>query len=247
MTPHATGPAIDDLSSLGPVDAVVCDVGGVLVIPDPGVISAGLASLGLEPPEAEVFVEAHYRAVIALDEAYAGGDGRAWGAYHAEYSAAVGHAGHDGVIDMLADAWGRPSDHVWVHVLQANTSALARLAASGVPVAIVSNSDGLIEAILADLGICQVGPGALTQVAAVVDSHVVGVAKPDPRIFAPALEILGSEPGRTVYVGDTRHYDVGGANAAGLVPVQVDPLDLGRGSTHLRVRTLGRLADHLGC
>jgi putative hydrolase of the HAD superfamily len=229
------------------VEAVVCDVGGVFLVPDPGVIAAGLVALGLTPPGTDTLVAAHYRGVRALDEAFAAGSPRGWDAYHAEYSVAVGHADHDGVAAMLADAWARPSDHVWAHVMDDNTSALGRLAESGLAVAIVSNSDGLIEAILADLGICQVGPGPGIEVAVVVDSQVVGVAKPDPRIFAPALEALGTDPAATVYVGDTRHFDVGGARAAGLVPVQIDPLDLARGEAHLRIGNLGRLADHLGC
>ena len=38
----------------------------------------------------------------------------------------------------------------------------------------------------------------------VIDSHVVGVAKPDPRIFEPALAALGlPASARIAYVGDT--------------------------------------------
>lgn len=45
--------------------------------------------------------------------------------------------------------------------------------------------------------------------------------KPDPAAFEALLEALGTAPGETVYVGDDVDADIGGAAAAGLVPVQV--------------------------
>ena len=61
-------------------------------------------------------------------------------------------------------------------------------------------------------------------VACVVDSYVVGVAKPDPAIFEPALSALGlSASSRVAYVGDTVFYDVRAATAAGLTPLLHDP------------------------
>mgnify|MGYP006265421085 CR=1 FL=1 len=59
-----------------------------------------------------------------------------------------------------------------------------------------------------------------------VDSDVVGVAKPDPRIFEHALVHLnGIEREQIIYVGDSVTMDVGGATAAGLTPVLLDPFD----------------------
>jgi len=60
---------------------------------------------------------------------------------------------------------------------------------------------------------------------AVVDSHVVGYAKPDPRIFKHALDITGSEPSRTLHVGDMYYADIVGAEAAGIRAVLLDPFD----------------------
>jgi putative hydrolase of the HAD superfamily len=50
----------------------------------------------------------------------------------------------------------------------------------------------------------------------VVDSGVVGVEKPDPAIFAYALDALDLEPAQVWYLGDTVRYDAAGAEAAGL-------------------------------
>ena len=60
----------------------------------------------------------------------------------------------------------------------------------------------------------------------VIDSAVVGVAKPDPRIFTLALDALGlpdADRGTVVHVGDSLRYDVTGALAAGVRPLHLDP------------------------
>jgi putative hydrolase of the HAD superfamily len=94
-------------------------------------------------------------------------------------------------------------------------------------------------------GVCQVGDGPLHPVAAIVDSGAIGVAKPDPAIFTPALDALGTEPARTLYVGDMVHADVRGAEAAGMPVVQIDPYDHHASFGHARVRDLDHLADLL--
>lgn len=56
----------------------------------------------------------------------------------------------------------------------------------------------------------------------VVLSYEVGLVKPDPKIFAQALERLGLPAGRALMVGDSPHADVGG------VPLGVRTLILPR-------------------
>jgi HAD superfamily hydrolase (TIGR01549 family) len=55
---------------------------------------------------------------------------------------------------------------------------------------------------------------------AVVISGEVGVKKPDPRIFAPALQQTGLQPHEVVFVGDAEG-DVEGARAAGVRPILI--------------------------
>jgi putative hydrolase of the HAD superfamily len=59
----------------------------------------------------------------------------------------------------------------------------------------------------------------------VIDSTLVGMEKPDPRIFRMGLERLGVAPEEAVYVGDIYEIDVVGARAAGMAAVLVDPLN----------------------
>jgi putative hydrolase of the HAD superfamily len=53
----------------------------------------------------------------------------------------------------------------------------------------------------------------------VLISEAEGVAKPDPRIFARALERLGVDAADAMFVGDHPDIDVAGSQDAGLVPV----------------------------
>ena len=94
------------------------------------------------------------------------------------------------------------------------------------PLGVVSNASGQIEAVLRRSGVCQVGAGAGTPVRCVIDSAVVGVAKPDPAIFDHAeVHFPGIARDRIAYVGDSVTMDVGGATAAGLHPILIDPHD----------------------
>jgi putative hydrolase of the HAD superfamily len=108
----------------------------------------------------------------------------------------------------------------------------------------VSNSDGTVQEQLLMTRICQVGRGHGVQVAIVVDSAVAGFEKPDPRIFALALESLGVPAARAVHVGDTIFADVEGARAAGVRPLHLDPHGFcPRPDDHDHVRSLADVAE----
>ena len=47
--------------------------------------------------------------------------------------------------------------------------------------------------------------------------------KPDPGIFRVAMKVSGLTPGETLFVGDSPHADIHGANQAGLISVLKDP------------------------
>lgn len=112
---------------------------------------------------------------------------------------------------------------LWTRVIEGSAAGLAALAATGVPVGIVSNADGTIEERLLDLEICQVGPGPGVEVSCVVDSGAVGIEKPNPAIFGFALDALDLPPEGVWYIGDTPAFDVVGARRAGLSPILIDP------------------------
>ena len=92
---------------------------------------------------------------------------------------------------------------------------LAALRERGSALVVVSNWDVSLHDVLA-----QTGLRALVD--AVVTSAELGVAKPDPAIFAHALELAGGVPPQdALHAGDDLAADVDGARAAGIVPVFV--------------------------
>jgi putative hydrolase of the HAD superfamily len=57
----------------------------------------------------------------------------------------------------------------------------------------------------------------------ILDSFLVGVEKPDPRIFELAAAKLGVTLHQTAFVGDIYEVDVIGARRAGMQPILLDP------------------------
>ena len=123
--------------------------------------------------------------------------------------------------------------HLWGRVDPTTGPALERLAGAGYRLGVVSNSDGRAEEALIALDLRR-------HFEFVVDSHLVGVEKPDPRIFGLALERMGMAPSEALYVGDLYEIDVVGARRAGLDVILLDPRGRQR---HRDVRTAASIAD----
>jgi putative hydrolase of the HAD superfamily len=225
-----------------PIEAVILDVGGVLLIPDAGMVNRVLAPLGAAL-DAEGAEHAHYAGVAALDAAPQ--DTRAERqAYLRAYAAHAGLTPDQvaSALPALTELWDGSNLLLWQQLVRSSVDGLRQLAQTGRKLGIVSNADGTIEAQLRRAEICQIGDGLGVPVLAIVDSHVVGVAKPAAEIFRHALEPLDVQPGRAVYVGDTVRYDVRGARAAGLRPVHFDPdARCGSPADHAHVRRLAEV------
>jgi putative hydrolase of the HAD superfamily len=221
-----------------PIEAVLVDVGGVLVLPDHDRITGALERAGVHVDRSGLD-RAHYAGVAALTE-FSEGDREVWAAYNRAYARACGapEDALDEAVEHLLNEFA--TGEVWSRTVPGSVDALRRLGALGVHLAIVSNADGNAEQRLRDDGICQVGPGRGAAVGAIFDSTVVGLAKPDPRIFDLALEALAVPATRAIHVGDTPGADVDGARGAGVHPVLVDPYDF---HADLDVERVGSLAD----
>jgi putative hydrolase of the HAD superfamily len=219
------------------VQAVLLDLGGVFYLPDHYRVLGALSTLELEI-ERHRIDEAHYHGVAALDDVRAD-DVSIWHAYHRAYVRVCGVAPdtRDQAATVLLEEFERGD--MWTRVIPGSVAALRELDELGVGLAVVSNAEGTAEEQLRADGICQVGPGSGVPVAAVLDSTVVGVSKPDPAIFELALDALGVEPAHAIHVGDTPGADVAGARAAGVTPVLIDPYDLHPEVECQRVRSLG--------
>jgi FMN phosphatase YigB (HAD superfamily) len=94
--------------------------------------------------------------------------------------------------------------------------------------------------------ICQVGAGDHVEMRCIVDSHVVGVTKPDPAIFDHALPYFAEfDRSRIAYVGDSVTMDIGAARAAGLHPILLDPYDDHPDADFERIAAVADLAADL--
>jgi putative hydrolase of the HAD superfamily len=231
------------------ISAILLDAGGVLVFPQPDLFRPPLAALGVALDIA-AFERAHYQAMVVQDVAAAPPvAGTWWREYLVGYFAACGVAEHQ-CRELAAEVAVATMGRAWTHVGTGAMAGLRALAALGLPMGVVSNSDGSVQAELRRLGVCYApdpqpaGPQDGVPVGVVVDSGAVGVAKPDPAIFGFALDALGVPANGTVlHVGDSLRYDVAGALAAGLQPVHLDPHGFCPAPDgHRHIRTLAELA-----
>ena len=87
-----------------------------------------------------------------------------------------------------------------------------------VALGVISNFYGNLDRVLAEAGISEL-------LTAIVDSTRVGVSKPDPAIFAVALQQLGCTAPDALYVGDSFDKDIVGARAAGWRTAWLAPTD----------------------
>jgi HAD superfamily hydrolase (TIGR01549 family) len=123
---------------------------------------------------------------------------------------------------------------LWRNSNDSTAPALGKLKESGMILGVVSNSDGRIEQAFEQTGLKKYFDFF-------VDSYIVGVEKPDPRIFDFALERAGVAPEEAAYVGDLFHIDVVAARKAGLTPILYDPYDLHSSADCMRIRDISDL------
>jgi HAD superfamily hydrolase (TIGR01509 family) len=127
---------------------------------------------------------------------------------------------------------------LWEDVIDGVRPSLRRLRAAGLRLAAVSNSNGTLQRLFDRLGFTA-------SFEVILDSQVLGIEKPDPRIFRLALEKLGADASAALHVGDLYNVDVVGARAAGVGPVLVDEAGLYPDADCPRVQSLAELAAHL--
>ena len=218
--------------------AILFDAGGVLVLPDPTVLGPLLAYYGGDP-SVEAHRRAHYAGMAAKSAA---GSGEAfWDEYDHAYVRSVG-VGQRDVESAVITLHCTRNAYLWRWPIPESSAALKSLAAAEVPLGVVSNASGQILEVLARSGVCQVGDGPSVNMRTVVDSHLVGVAKPDPRIFDHALpHFNGFDRSEIAFVGDSVTLDIVAARGAGLHPILLDPYDDHAGADFERIRSLMEL------
>jgi putative hydrolase of the HAD superfamily len=222
-------------------ETVFLDAGGVLIFPDWSRVSRILDRHGIAAAPA-ILTAADPRAKRRLDQEkiFRGTADKDRAVLYfrlvlEEAGVAAAPPIEAAILEVCADH-GR--QNLWAHVPPDVVPALESLRRLGLRLVVVSNSNGTLRATLEELDLAR-------YLDTVIDSHEVGVEKPDPALFRIALERSRSRADRTVHVGDIYHVDVVGARAAGVRPVLLDPLDLYEDQPCARVRSLSMLVEHL--
>lgn len=202
-----------------PLDCVLFDAGDTLLAPAPSfqgrfVAVAAEQGVPLEEAAVDAAIAAAVRAAAWPDDWTDPATQRDfWIGFYQDVLARLGHA-DDGL--RLAEAlFASFSDPASYRLFDDVRPALDELAGRGITLGVVSNFEPWLADILALHGIDHL-------FATVAISGVLGVAKPDPRIFEAALAEAGADPSATVHVGDQPANDVAASRAVGITPVLID-------------------------
>jgi putative hydrolase of the HAD superfamily len=223
------------------VEAVLFDVGGVLMIPDPEAFRGAVAPLGLTPDD-DLCHAAVLAATQAMDEQALPTHLMDWNRVNAACARTLGVYELDHRVLTAVAAAFREAPYVPV---PGAAEVLTELSTRGYRLAVVSNAHGTIEAQLAAHGICSTSGDRGARVEVIVDSTIVCVDKPDREIFQLALDALGVRASRAIYVGDSDYFDVHGATRAGLHALHVDPLGTCTSTTHPDVADVRHILQRL--
>lgn len=202
--------------------AILFDAGNTLVYADPVRLAEIFRGVGAEVDE-EGVQGAELRARRILHESvrrgHAGTEPEVWRGYFERLflEAGVPGEGMEAAGQRLREAHRR--DHLWTGVAPGTHETLEALAEAGHRLAVISNADGRMEALLERVGLTR-------HFEFVLDSEVAGVAKPDPAIFQAATARLELDAAECLYVGDLYPVDYLGAKGAGLDAVLLDPLGM---------------------
>jgi putative hydrolase of the HAD superfamily len=211
--------------------AILFDAGGTLVTMHPAKFGDVVEPVSGQRPDPERMIDAHYLAMDAIgrNRHLLEGDGW-WRWWLGQFLSFAGFDPSEEAVAQLAGTRG-----LWQSALPGARETVAAARDAGYRVAVVSNADGHVARDLEAAGF-----GGMFEI--IVDSTVVGVSKPDPRIFGYALDALGIEAGEAWYVGDSALFDLEGARNAGLAEfVLVDPFGL-----HDHSPQVGDIGDLLG-
>lgn len=121
------------------------------------------------------------------------------------------------LVEATVDAQWRaqPTRNLWRNVPDEARALLRDLEARRVPMVVTSNSEGRARELLEELDLAR-------YFVAILDSGLLGFAKPDARIFELAAARAGVPPAELVHVGDSERADVAGARAAGVRAIRFD-------------------------
>ena len=204
------------------ISTILFDVGGTLLHLDYYLLHKALARAGIRVASKDLR-RAEYAARREIDRFMLSGTDRGTDDTRRQpyFSVLLKQVGVEGetashVIEQLNAAHAEAN--LWRLMMPSTPGILKSLRERGLQLGVISNADGRIQQLLGQSGLTD-------YFAVVIDSHVVGVEKPDPGIFQLALEQLHAHAAQTLFIGDMYSIDVVGAERVGLQAVLIDVLN----------------------
>ena len=197
-------PGSGEPPSRGEPPVVTFDAGQTVIDLDLDFLARRLADRGVTvaPSALAAAAPAAWR---RYDELVDPAGGHPWRELMATLLRGAGVADVAPLVDWLWDE--QPRANLWRGQIPGMVALARELRARGVVTAVLSNSEGRLAELLAEIGLADA-------FAAVIDSGRLGIEKPDRRIFDHTLEVLGaSRPG--IHIGDSWPADIAGALGAG--------------------------------
>ena len=210
------------------------DVGNTLLFPNRSRILAPLPAD--RHPSLEAWQALERRTKHEFDQGVLQGkvDHSFWWTFHT-YLLQELNPGDDSVRDRLIENTQQSAN--WDHILPGTRDALERIREE-YAIAVISNSDGRLDAMLRRCGIVDCFQS-------ITDSGNVGYEKPHPVIFDAALREMRAEAAESLYVGDVYSIDYVGARQAGMEAVVFDVAGAYREREFPRVDSLAGLEEWL--
>jgi HAD superfamily hydrolase (TIGR01509 family) len=157
-----------------------------------------------------------------------------WWTFHSQLLQNIGLPSN-GILDSLVQNTQNSAN--WDQILPGTREVLDRIA-QDYSIAVISNADGRIDAVLRRCGICDCFQ-------AITDSGRIGHEKPHAAIFAAALHDMKADPAESLYVGDVYSVDYLGATKAGMQAVLFDVAGAYKDRRLPRVQSLKELESWL--
>ena len=213
---------------------VFFDVGNTLLFPNRARMLAPLATE--LHPTLEHWQALERRTKQEFDRSMTNGkiDHGFWWTFHTYLLQELGRHDENVVRALVANTQNSGN---WDEILPGTREALDRIR-KNYPIAVISNADGKIEAVLRRCGICDC-------FACITDSGMLGHEKPHPAIFEAALHQMNADPADSLYVGDVYSVDYIGATNAGMQAVLFDVAGAYRDRDLPRVESLAELERFL--
>jgi HAD superfamily hydrolase (TIGR01662 family) len=210
------------------------DVGNTLLFPNRARILAPLPER--RHPTLEAWQALERRTKQEFDQGLMEGqvDRGFWWTFHT-YLLQEMNALDDGLRNTLVENTQNSAN--WDQILPGTRDALERLRKQ-FAIAVISNADGKIDAVLRHCGIMDCFQS-------ITDSGKVGHEKPHPAIFEAALREMKADAAESLYVGDVYSVDYVGARKAGMQAVLFDVAGAYREREFPRVESLAELESRL--